>query len=309
MNQILLYVDTTILFIILYIVVRRSQSRTLVGVTKSNKRTLLLDSCALIDGRIVDLAKAGFTPDRLVVPAFIVRELQNLADGNDTQKRERARFGLDIVKELQGLDDVSVEIDQTDFAEIQYTDDKLIALAKRTKASLYTTDFNLLKVAEVEGIQVLNVNELAHRLRPTVLPGEVMHVKIVQKGSGRGQGVGYADDGTMVVVEQTDRQIGVVVEAVVDRMHNTLAGKMIFAKLAHPPIRSASSRNITENVTKPNLPGVNEPIKYTAKPKQGFVKPKPNRPRPTPGANDFDAVPQNTTLDANFVSDLRREIL
>jgi uncharacterized protein YacL len=205
--------------------------KTKSGGTKSAGRALILDSCALIDGRIVDLAQAGFTPEKLIIPSFIIRELQMLADGNDSQKRERARFGLDIANQLKELARVQVVIDRRDYADVQLIDDKLVMLARQSGAQLYTTDFNLGKVAEVEGVKVLNVNELAQKLKPNVLPGEMMRVKVIQKGSGRGQGVGYAEDGTMVVVEQADRMIGRDLDVVVDRMHNTFAGKMIFAKV------------------------------------------------------------------------------
>lgn len=192
-------------------------------------RSIILDSCALIDGRIVELAEAGFIQSTLVVPSFIVRELQMLADGGDSQKRERARHGLDIAQKLKTIDGVHVEVSDAN-VEADTTDDKLIALAKKMNALLYTTDFNLSKVATVEGVGVLNINELAQLLRPVMLPGEPLKVKIIQKGSGKGQGVGYADDGTMIVVDNADRMMGKYVDTTVDRMHNTLAGKMIFAK-------------------------------------------------------------------------------
>jgi uncharacterized protein YacL len=199
------------------------------GAGKSVGRSIILDSCALIDGRIVELAEAGFTPEILVVPSFVIRELQLLADGSDSQKRERARFGLDIANKLKELSRVTVVIERKDCG-VMPTDDKLLLLAKALKAPLYTTDFNLSKVAAVEGVKVLNVNELAQKLKPTFLPGERFVVSVMQKGSGRGQGVGYTDDGTMVVVEQAERMIGKQVPVEVDRMINTVAGKMIFAK-------------------------------------------------------------------------------
>lgn len=197
---------------------------------RSAKRAVILDSCALIDGRITELALAGFVPETLIIPAFILKELQLLADGSDSHKRERARYGLDVAKSLKDLAGVEVVIDRRAFESKRQTDDKLVALALLIGAQLYTTDFNLTKVAEVEGIQVLNVNELAQRLKQNVLPGETMTVKIIQKGSNQGQGVGYADDGTMVVVDHAERMIGRTIDVTVDRMIGTLAGKMIFAK-------------------------------------------------------------------------------
>lgn len=192
-------------------------------------RKIILDSCGLIDGRIVDLVSAGFTPSQIIVPQFILRELQLLADGNDSHKRARARFGLDVARKLQTINTADVLIDRQDFPEIKSTDDKLVELARKLSADLYTTDYNLNKVASVEGVRVLNVNELALSVRPLILPGENLNVKVVQKGSGRGQGVGYLDDGTMVVIEHGQKLIGKAVDVTIDRYHQTDAGKMLFA--------------------------------------------------------------------------------
>lgn len=217
------------------------QIRRLQTGKKGSSNAVILDSCALIDGRIVDLATAGFTPDTLIVPAFILRELQLLADSADSQKRERARYGLDIVKSLQELSRVDVVVDQVNPNE-DTVDNKLINLAKKRGAGLYTTDFNLAKVAVVEGVSVLNVHELSQKLKPNFLPGEQLKVKIIQKGSSRGQGVGYTDDGTMVVVDQAQKLIGKTVVVVVDRMINTMAGKMMFAVIAKQTIKIQSKK-------------------------------------------------------------------
>ncbi len=195
------------------------------------QRKLILDSCALIDGRIVQIVETGFMADELLIPQFILNELQLLADGSDAHKRERARFGLDIAHQLQDSAPMKVTIDRTVFADIQATDDKLIALAKKLRAQLYTTDFNLGKVAAVEGVRVLNVNELSQGLRPIALPGETLDIKIVQKGSNRDQGVGYLDDGTMIVVDGGARFVGATMPVVVTRMHQTVAGKMVFGQV------------------------------------------------------------------------------
>ena len=195
-----------------------------------SRSRVVLDTSGLIDGRILYLAKSGFVPEELVIAQFIIAELQLLADGNDSQKRERARFGLDAARELQSTKGVKVVIDRSNF-DIKTTDDKLVALAKKLSADLYTTDFNLNKVAAIEGVRVLNVNELAQNLRPVALPGETKKVKIIQRGSNRDQGVGYLDDGTMVVVDGAAKLIGQTVEAEVNRMHQTVAGKMLFADL------------------------------------------------------------------------------
>jgi uncharacterized protein YacL len=210
---------------------------------KNNKaRKIILDSCGLIDGRIVDLADAGFTPSQIVIPQFILKELQLLADGNDSHKRARARFGLDVAKKLQTINTAEVTINRQDFTDIRATDDKLVELAKKISADLYTTDYNLNKVASVEGVRVLNVNELALSVRPLVLPGESLKVKVVQKGSGRGQGVGYLDDGTMVVIENGQKLIGKTADVQVDRYHQTDAGKMLFATTSHSPRQNQSNK-------------------------------------------------------------------
>lgn len=194
------------------------------------RQRLILDSCALIDGRIVEIAGSGFLTSELIIPQFILNELQLLADGSDSHKRERARFGLDIAHQLQDAAPLKVTVDHAAFPEAKTVDDKLIALAKKLHAQLYTTDFNLGKVAAVEGIRTLNVNELAQQLRPVALPGEIVNVKVVQKGSGRTQGVGYLDDGTMIVVENGAGIVGRTVPVTVTRMHQTVAGKMVFGR-------------------------------------------------------------------------------
>jgi uncharacterized protein YacL len=197
----------------------------------NNSRTVVLDTCALIDGRIVELARSGFVPEKLVVPEFILRELQLLADGRDSHKRDRARFGLDVVKELQANKYSTIIINRNNVNEEAKTDDKLLKLTKKLGAELYTTDYNLAKLAEIEGVRVLNVNELAQELRPIALPGEKLQVKIVQKGSNPKQGVGYLKDGTMIVIDNAARFKNKIVSAEVTRVHQTVAGKMIFANL------------------------------------------------------------------------------
>lgn len=195
------------------------------------RRKIILDSCALIDGRIVEVVNSRFVADELVIPQFIINELQLLADGNDSHKRERARFGLDIAHQLQDAAPTTVAIDRSVFTEAKATDDKLILLAKKLRGTLCTTDYNLGKVAAVEGIHVLNVNELAQALRPVALPGETLKIKIIQKGSNRDQGVGYLEDGTMIVVDGAARHIGKLMPVTVTRMHQTVAGKMVFGQV------------------------------------------------------------------------------
>jgi rRNA-processing protein FCF1 len=210
------------------------QSKGGLGGLLGRKRRIILDSCALIDGRIVELVKNGFVADQLVIPQFVLNELQLLADGSDSHKRERARFGLDIAHELQDTAfQANVIIERTAFPEIPKTDDKLIQLAKKMEAYLYTTDYNLAKVAAIEAVGVLNVNELSQAIRPIALPGETLKIKIVQKGSNPNQGVGYLDDGTMIVVEGAARYAGKIVDVTVTRMHQTVAGKMVFGQIAN----------------------------------------------------------------------------
>lgn len=201
----------------------------------SKSRKIILDTCALIDGRIVELGRSGFVPEELIIPEFIIHELQLLADGGDAHKRERARYGLDVVKELQDSRYCTVTINRDPISDKRATDDKLVALAKKTGAHLYTTDYNLNKVAEIEGVNVLNINELAQYLRPVALPGEKKKVKILERGQNRNQGVGYLEDGTMIVVENAGKLVGRVVAAEVTRMHQTVAGKMLFAQLTIEP--------------------------------------------------------------------------
>lgn len=221
-----------ILLLLIIIAILASQNRG--GLLVFRKKRIILDSCALIDGRILEIVQTGFIVDELILPQFVLSELQLLADGQDAHKRERARFGLDMAAELQKDPAINIKINHENFSASITTDDKLIILAKKLKARLYTTDYNLSKVAEVEGLTVLNVNELAQNLRPVSLPGEVVSVKILQKGSNQSQGVGYMADGTMVVVDGAAQAVGKKVDATVIRMHQTVAGKMIFAQLAKP---------------------------------------------------------------------------
>jgi uncharacterized protein YacL len=191
---------------------------------------IIIDTSALIDGRISEIAKTGFMSADFVVPSVVLRELQMLADGRDVHKRERARAGLDTVAELQNIQNITTIIDESLFTNTT-TDDALLLLAKKRHAHLCTTDFNLNKVAVAEGIVVLNVNELAQTMRPNILPGELVEVKILQKGESANQGVGYLDDGTMTVVDGASRMKGKVVTVEVDRMIQTKAGKMVFGTL------------------------------------------------------------------------------
>lgn len=214
-------------------------------------RKIILDSCALIDGRIAEVVRAGFIADELVIPQFILNEMQLLADGSDSHKRERARYGLDVAHELQDSAP-KVIVDRTLLPGITTTDDKLVALARKLRAELYTTDYNLAKVAAVEGVKVLNINELAQSLRPIALPGETLDIRILQKGSNRDQGVGYLDDGTMIVIEGASQLIGQTVPVTVTRMHQTVAGKMVFGQ-AKNAAKTNRQRNSKPGFRKPSI--------------------------------------------------------
>ena len=228
---IILIIQTILLAVILFLLVNKNNPTS----SKPSKdRKALLDSCALIDGRIVELAQAGFVPNNLEVPQFIISELQLLADGSDSQKRERARYGLEVIQRLQQLNGTTVHIDPDPISDQKLTDDKLVSLAQKVNADLYTTDFNLNQVASIKGVRVLNVNELAHALRPVVLPGEVVPLKIIQTGSSKDQGVGYLEDGTMVVVDGAKNAVGKTINIQITRSHQTVAGRMLFGNVIKP---------------------------------------------------------------------------
>ena len=231
MSSITENLQVILLIVIIALLVARQRTSSEAKPSKSAGQETILDTCALIDGRILELTNNGFMSGPLIIPQFILGELQHLADGSDAHKRERARFGLEVVQQLQAAKAVAIIVDTTEYPDIKEVDDKLVALAQKRHARLYTTDYNLNKVADIKGVTVLNVNELSQQLRPLALPGETKTIKIVQKGSNRNQGVGYLEDGTMVVVDGAARSIGKTVTVDVTRIHQTVAGKMIFAEL------------------------------------------------------------------------------
>ena len=190
----------------------------------------VLDTSVIIDGRIADICETGFLEGTLVVPQFVLRELQQVADSSDSLKRNRGRRGLDILQKMQKMAGVAVQIVETDFPEIREVDLKLIELARKLGGKIVTNDFNLNKVAQLRGVPVLNINELANSLKPVVLPGELMKVFIIKEGKEQGQGVGYLDDGTMVVVDQAKKALGRTIEVSVTSVLQTTAGKMIFCR-------------------------------------------------------------------------------
>ncbi|MEJ2233991.1 MAG: PIN domain-containing protein [Syntrophobacterales bacterium] len=191
----------------------------------------LLDTSVIIDGRVADICETDFLEGPLVIPQFVLQELQHIADSADNLKRARGRRGLDILNRMQKGDTVEVKVVDEDYPEIKEVDAKLIALAREMNAKIITNDFNLNKVAQLQGVPVLNINQLANALKPMVLPGEVLHLQIMREGKEQGQGVAYLDDGTMVVVENASRHLGQEVEASVTSILQTTAGRMIFTTL------------------------------------------------------------------------------
>ncbi len=208
--------------------VRRLTSREGVG---GQDEIILVDTSVIIDGRIADICSTGFISGTLVVPRFILNELQHIADSPDVLRRNRGRRGLEILSRLQKDTETSVEISEIDVEGVREVDSKLVKLARDMDCSIMTNDYNLNSVAKLQGVKVLNINELANAVKVVVLPGEPLTVRIIQEGKEMGQGVGYLDDGTMVVVEDGRRHIDQDVEVLVTRVLQTVAGRMIFAQL------------------------------------------------------------------------------
>ena len=196
----------------------------------SRKTSKVLDTSVIIDGRVADICKTGFLEGTLVVPHFVLRELQQIADSADSAKRNRGRRGLDVLEKIKGVPGVTVQIVEKDYPDVKEVDLKLIELAKELGAKIVTNDFNLNKVSQLRGVEVLNINELANALKPVVLPGETMKVFILKEGKEYNQGVAYLDDGTMVVVDNARRMIGKTIATQVTSVLQTTAGKMIFGR-------------------------------------------------------------------------------
>jgi uncharacterized protein YacL len=193
----------------------------------------ILDTSIIIDGRIIDIASAGFVENPLVVPNFVLREIQLISDSPDPIKRNRGRRGLDMLNQLQKRKELTVQISYKDYTETREVDAKLVKLAKEIKGKLITNDFNLNKVAELQGVEVLNINNLASALKPVVLPGEEMEISVVKEGKDENQGIGYLDDGTMVVIENGGKLLNKRVKVSVTSVIQTSAGKMIFTKIVN----------------------------------------------------------------------------
>jgi uncharacterized protein YacL len=192
---------------------------------------LLLDTSTIIDGRIADISQTGFISGMLTIPRFVLNELQHIADSPDTMRRNRGRRGLETLNRLQKDATVPIEIIDADIEGIVEVDGKLVKMARNLHCPIITNDFNLNRVAELQGVRVLNINELANAIKPVLLPGEDMSIKIIQEGKELGQGVGYLDDGTMIVVENAKQFMNTTIEITVTRVLQTIAGRMIFAHL------------------------------------------------------------------------------
>src|SRR5215475_6213522 len=201
------------------------------GERQTRRNVKLLDTSAIIDGRIADMAETGFLDGTLVIPEFVLRELQMVADSSDGSKRQRGRRGLDVLQRMQSNTLLNVQIVEDDYPHVREVDLKLIELAKDVDAKIITNDFNLNKVAHLHHVSVLNINDLANSLKPVVLPGEKMNIAILKEGKEYNQGVGYLDDGIMVVVDHARRMIGRSVEISVTSVLQTASGKMIFGKM------------------------------------------------------------------------------
>jgi uncharacterized protein YacL len=231
------------------------------GEKQSKKSYKILDTSVIIDGRIADIAETGFLDGIIVIPQFVLRELQLVADSADSLKRNRGRRGLDVLQRLQKIATVQIQIVEDDFPAIREVDLKLIELAKLYEGKIITNDFNLNKVAQLQGVEVLNINELANSLKPIVLPGEAMKVFILKEGKEYNQGVAYLDDGTMVVVDNARKMIGKTVDISVTSVLQTTAGKMIFGKW--------DDRGLNRSEPRPAVAAI-----------AGVAAPEPKKPQP-----------------------------
>jgi uncharacterized protein YacL len=193
-------------------------------------RTILLDTSVIIDGRIADIARTGFLPGALLIPRFVLNELQYIADSADSLRRQRGRRGMEVLSQLQKEPAVPVKVSDIDVEGVREVDDKLVILARQLRCSILTNDYNLNRIAELQGVTILNVNELANAVKSVLLPGETLAVRVIQEGKEAGQGVGYMDDGTMVVVENGREHMNTEISVTVTKVLQTAAGRMIFAR-------------------------------------------------------------------------------
>ena len=209
---------------------------------KKHHHATILDTSVIIDGRIADICEAGFVEGPVVVPQFVLKELQQIADSSDSLKRNRGRRGLDVLQRIQQNQDLDIDIIEADFPRVKEVDTKLVLLGKEICGKVMTNDFNLNKVAELQGVRVLNINELANAVKPVVLPGEDMSVFVIKEGKEHNQGVGYLDDGTMVVVDHAKHRIGEQIPVSVTSVLQTTAGRMIFTKIRDEAELSRNNR-------------------------------------------------------------------
>jgi uncharacterized protein YacL len=247
------------------------------GEKQGKKSYKILDTSVIIDGRIADIAETGFLDGIIVIPQFVLRELQLVADSADSLKRNRGRRGLDILQRLQKTASLQIQIVEDDFPTVREVDMKLIELAKVYEGKIITNDFNLNKVAQLQGVEVLNINELANSLKPIVLPGEAMRVFILKEGKEYNQGVAYLDDGTMVVVDNARKMIGKTIDIAVTSVLQTTAGKMIFGKWDERAAARQESKPVT-TVTAPvaSSTGTNGPAADAKKASTPFVAERPH---------------------------------
>jgi uncharacterized protein YacL len=233
------------------------QPENLVNVFRSTgprRRYKVLDTSVIIDGRIADICETGFMDGTLVIPQFVLKELQLVADSSDSMKRNRGRRGLDILQKIQKMSGLEVTISDVDFPEVREVDLKLIELARTLQGKIVTNDFNLNKVAQLRGVEVLNINELANSLKPVVLPGELMKVFILKEGKEYNQGVAYLDDGTMVVVDNARKAIGKTIDVVVTSVLQTTAGKMIFGRYLEQQAATPQAGAVPTSSPRPQIP-------------------------------------------------------
>ena len=210
---------------------RQAHTEEANSASEEPSRTILLDTSVIIDGRIADIARTGFLVGALLIPRFVLNELQYIADSPDSLRRQRGRRGMEVLSQLQKSTNVPVKISDIDVEGVREVDDKLVILARQLRCPILTNDYNLNRIADLQGVAVLNVNELANSVKSVLLPGEALNVNIIQEGKEAGQGVGYLDDGTMVVVEDGRNRLNENVYVMVTKVLQTAAGRMIFARL------------------------------------------------------------------------------
>ncbi len=285
-----------------------SQNET--AITPLTITAALVDTSVIIDGRIADISRAGFAPGKLLIPRFVLAELQNIADSSDAMRRGRGRRGLEMLNDMRQAG-VEMEIIELDAPEITEVDAKLVRLARDLHVNVLTTDYNLNRVASIEGVRVLNINELANAVRPVIIPGEKMMVRIVQPGKEKGQGVGYLADGTMIVVDSADKLIGQDVPAEITRVFQTVAGKMLFAIPVDGQQSAHQSQQSTYGSAKPQVSEEFKPRQQDKAPRpERHDNARPDRPN-TPGdrkPRQFDRSNGNTHGSNNGGNNDKRQV-